>query len=305
MTKIQSLKMVPNPIRFLFRPILFVALGIHALLLFAPLPSEQKNKEPDDKKDPIKIVQIPTAKPAEAKVPATVKVAAKSTNKSNTKSSLPPARPTVSSTASAFTPSSSSIPSSSSSIPSSSASSSQSTSSTSLPPSPSTSSASETAPSQRAAKPFSGNPVKALYEILVNLPTADSKNSGSSDKPNPVSFDEINQPNLLFKPQNNEAKGPEKLLPERLPGLEETPLLAYFPLEQNLNLESFYESVLKPKLNTVFEDASVVGDYGDGPLYKLKAGSSTVYLSLMPPKSALGAIMSVWSKDPRSNQKAN
>lgn len=42
---------------------LFAALGLHALLLFTPFPSEQKPKNPDDKKDPVKITQIPMAKP--------------------------------------------------------------------------------------------------------------------------------------------------------------------------------------------------------------------------------------------------
>lgn len=58
-----SLKSLPAPVRTFIRPMLFAALGLHALLLFTPFPSEQKPKTPDDKKDPVKITQIPTAKP--------------------------------------------------------------------------------------------------------------------------------------------------------------------------------------------------------------------------------------------------
>ncbi len=58
---------MPAPLRMLLRPMLFLALGLHALLLFVPIPSEQKPKEADDKKDPLKITQLPTAKPASPK----------------------------------------------------------------------------------------------------------------------------------------------------------------------------------------------------------------------------------------------
>lgn len=54
---------------------LFAALGLHALLLFAPLPSEQKLKKPDDQENPVKITQLPTAKPAVKPRPKLVKPA--------------------------------------------------------------------------------------------------------------------------------------------------------------------------------------------------------------------------------------
>ena len=43
---------------------LFAAIGLHALLLFTPIPSEPKPKKTDDKENPVKITQLPTAKPA-------------------------------------------------------------------------------------------------------------------------------------------------------------------------------------------------------------------------------------------------
>ena len=57
------LKSLPAPVRFFIRPLLFLALGFHALLLFTPLPAEQKPKPPEDKKNPVKITQVPTVKP--------------------------------------------------------------------------------------------------------------------------------------------------------------------------------------------------------------------------------------------------
>jgi hypothetical protein len=41
---------------------LFAAIGLHALLLFTPIPSEEKPKKADDKENPVKITQLPTAK---------------------------------------------------------------------------------------------------------------------------------------------------------------------------------------------------------------------------------------------------
>jgi hypothetical protein len=43
---------------------LVAAIGLHVLFLFTPLPSEEKPKKPDDKENPVKITQLPTAKPA-------------------------------------------------------------------------------------------------------------------------------------------------------------------------------------------------------------------------------------------------
>ena len=59
-----ALKNLPTPVRSLLRPMLFAAIGLHALLLFTPIPSEQKPKKTDDKENPVKITQLPTAKPA-------------------------------------------------------------------------------------------------------------------------------------------------------------------------------------------------------------------------------------------------
>ncbi|XGW00053.1 MAG: hypothetical protein ACAF41_14100 [Leptolyngbya sp. BL-A-14] len=64
MTTLSPLKQLPAPVRSLVRPMLIAAIGLHALLLFTPIPSEQKPKKTDDKENPVKITQLPTAKPA-------------------------------------------------------------------------------------------------------------------------------------------------------------------------------------------------------------------------------------------------
>ncbi len=50
-------------LRGAFRPIFFVALGLHAYALFAPLTSPPQPKPPQDKKAPVRITQLPNSKP--------------------------------------------------------------------------------------------------------------------------------------------------------------------------------------------------------------------------------------------------
>ena len=90
------LKSLPAPLRLIIRPILFAALGFHALLLFTPLPAEQKPKPPEDKKNPVKITQIQTVKPLKT-VPTNAPKADVSTP-TQLKVSRPTDSPTVSDT---------------------------------------------------------------------------------------------------------------------------------------------------------------------------------------------------------------
>lgn len=304
MIKTQALKGIPNPLLSLFRPILFLAIGIHALLLFTPIPSETKPKEPSDKKDPIKITQIPTAKPAVPKAVPVVKVAKNKT----TATALVKSTPTTTSPirlsplTSPFTTPTSTNFSSSDSLASSSSSTANSTSpSKPLPPDATGVGAPGTI--AKKLKPAITNPIETLYGILTSLPNAETNKTASDNLPNQaVPLDEINQPELLFKPTGNSSSKPEKVLPEGLPGLERSPLLVTFPVEDNLNLTSFYQKYLEAKIKDLF-DVEEVSDYGDGPLYKLTNADSTLFLSLMPPKKAVGTVLSVWSKDPRENLK--
>lgn len=68
---------IPGSAQALIRPMLFAALGLHALLLFVPFPSERKEKVPEQKEAPVKITQLATTKAAGKPLPklATPKLA--------------------------------------------------------------------------------------------------------------------------------------------------------------------------------------------------------------------------------------
>jgi hypothetical protein len=58
-------------------------------------------------------------------------------------------------------------------------------------------------------------------------------------------------------------------------------------------------AAIAPSLNSIFETVSTSGNYAGGPLYTLKKGSTLVYLSLTPSQAIDGTIISVWLRDPR------
>ncbi|MCU0548306.1 MAG: hypothetical protein MUC48_03060 [Leptolyngbya sp. Prado105] len=64
-----TLPAVPASARSLIRPMLFAALGLHALLLFTPFPKERKEKPPENKEAPVKISQLPTTKAIDKQTP--------------------------------------------------------------------------------------------------------------------------------------------------------------------------------------------------------------------------------------------
>ena len=272
MTQSLSLKAVPSPMRMLFRPILFAALGFHALLLFTPLPAEQRPKEPDDKKDPLKVTQLPTAVPQPIKPAAKVNVKVTAVKRST----VVPARPIVPPPAppTTFTPAITSTPSAS--LPN-------------VPSQPLPPSANNITDSLLAASRASTtDAAKALFELLAAMPVPDQFDpaAGSATR-----LDLIENPSLFFK-----ASTEPDVVPEPLPGLESSPL--FTPGEEP---EIFFETYFSQSLQGIFEQISKVGEYGGGPLYKLQKGNSTTFLSLMPAKKGtVGAIVSVWSKDPRT-----
>ncbi|KAM3107633.1 hypothetical protein [Phormidesmis sp. 146-33] len=91
------------PLQTLFRPMLFAALGLHALFLFVPFPEEQK-KPPEDKEAPVKITQLPTTKAgAQTKLTPRVTVP-KATRPSTPKINRPSTSPTVLKTLPQLTP---------------------------------------------------------------------------------------------------------------------------------------------------------------------------------------------------------
>lgn len=259
-----------NPVRLLIRPILFAALGLHALLLFTPIPSQPKPQEPDDKKDPVKITQLPTAKPPSAKPLAKVQKA-KATRATTSTKLANPSTPAASSAAPSTAVGSDSLPN---------------IASQPLPPS-SGDSTNAAASANNSSKP---EPGVALYEILAQLPAPDRLDPAFTNLIRPEALE---QPELFFKP-NSEPD----LLPEPLAGLASSPIFA--PGEEpEILFQTFFDG--EQRIREVFEEVTQVGDYGGGPLYRLKQGSYIAYLSLIPTRQAgiLGAIVSVWNQDPR------
>jgi len=287
-TKLLSPKTLPNPVQMLIRPILFVAVAAHALLLFVPLPSEEKPKEPDDKKNPVKITQLPTAKPPEPKAKPKTTATPTKTVAVSAKSGSP-----TTSSSTATVPSLPSLPEATTAT--------STVQSQPLPPSDKRSNPPQRLPSALPPKLTTEDPEQALYKLLAELPAATNDPGVEGSNPSNVApLDELPQMELFFKPIDSQAVDLKGAIPEGLPGLTGSPLLTLFPLEENLNLNSFYAKSLEPKLKAIFSSITLLGDYGDGSVYKLTRGTYTAYLSLMPPKQAVGAIISVWSKDPRS-----
>jgi hypothetical protein len=62
---------LPAPVKFLYRPILLGAVGLHALLFFAPMGGGHKAEKPAEKEKPLTITQVATGKaqPKLTKVP--------------------------------------------------------------------------------------------------------------------------------------------------------------------------------------------------------------------------------------------
>lgn len=274
MISLPSLKTMPDPARIIFRPVLFLALGLHALLLFTPVPSQEKPPEPDDKKNPLKISQLPTAKPPAPKPATAVKPVPVQTRPTPARTSRPPipvaAPPPLTSPVTAA--------SAPSSLPN--------FQSGALPPDGSSNDGDRTTIAARGSEV---DPARVLYELLADLPVPDKLDPAFT---NVASSDLLGNPDLFYKPSTE-----SDLAPDPLPGLDSSPLFA--PGEEP---EFLFSTFFDQPLKEVFEEVNKVGEYGGGPLYKLTRGTYTVYLSLVPSKERFGAIVSIWKTDPRSNK---
>ena len=260
---------MPAPLRMLIRPILFLALGLHALFLFIPLPSEEKPKEPDDKKNPITITQIPTNQPPAVTVRPGAKPAAKpAVSVAPRPAPLPPG----SSPVAPFVPSppvSPVSPLQTGSLPSL------------QRPTESPQDTTPSPPTSLAAV----DPAQALYELLAEIPVPNKLDPTFT---NVAQLEHFAKPELFFKLSDD-----PDLLPEGLPGLDSSPKIAV-----GEEPDFFYQTFFEQPLQSIFEQVTKVGDYAGGPLYRLKRGDYTVYLSLVPAQGVVATIVSVWSSDP-------
>ncbi|MDX2231049.1 MAG: hypothetical protein NW220_15525 [Leptolyngbyaceae cyanobacterium bins.349] len=117
-------KRIFTPGRSLLLPMLVLALGLHAALLALPIPSNERPKDAEDKKNPITISQIPTEQAATKSSPsgsATVNVPPMATSSASPSASETAASASTETSAATASGSSSSAASTSTSTPASSA----------------------------------------------------------------------------------------------------------------------------------------------------------------------------------------
>lgn len=155
-----------TPGRSLLLPMVLLALGLHAALLVLPLPSSEAQKEPDDKKNPITVTQIPTEKPPKPTPTAKVDVPP-------LKAAATPAEPSTAASDTASGSSDSGSSSGKSASSSSSDSGSDSSASSATNPSSSSDNASVNSPASSGAE--SGTPTETTS--IPEPPAANSENA--------------------------------------------------------------------------------------------------------------------------------
>ncbi|UBF27269.1 hypothetical protein K9N68_04705 [Kovacikia minuta CCNUW1] len=326
-------KALPVPLRKLLRPMLFIALGLHALLLFAPLSSEQKPKPKQDEKAAVKITQLPKAAAPKLR-PQIKRQLPKAANRP--KSPVPAASPKPATPGGApqqnnpfadfphFSPSTPDCfdrglgdncriaPAGIAAVADH--------FKKALPAKKYQMALETDSPGRKVLRFTKGGkqgyltilddapttvyilaeqPVKdlealrgavvvppELYQMIAEfVPEADPNDPSAT---NTAKRENFAQPELFFKP----SADPDAV-PEGRPNLDGNPSIV-----PGDTPDSLYQR-LNPQLKGIFEEVSPVGNFGNGPLYQLKKGSTRVYLSLVPAQGVSGTIISVWLKDPR------
>lgn len=353
-----SFPAIPSPMQALVRPMLFAALGLHALILFAPLPKEQQ-KPPENKETPVKITQLPTTKAnSQPKLP---KVTIAKVNKPTLpKINRVSANPIVQTSVTQPRPVEESNLSPSKSQPLYQTTETA-TSFADFPQyQPSTPDCFEKGLGENCrvaiaalttvesfyqsapkAKGFTVTPAEngagtkifsvtaksgetRYLSLFSDEPTivillssekitdlASLKGSVSppadyvellatvlpegdrSDNPaNNANPEQFGQPQMFYNVVD-EAELQKGTIPELRPGIDTSPKLALGQAPA-----TFYSATLEPELKGIFDEAAKQGQYGGGDLYRLKKGSTTIYLNLIPVKGQEGTIVVTWLKDP-------
>lgn len=353
---------IPSPMQALIRPMLFAALGLHALVLFAPLPKEQQ-KPPENKDTPVKITQLPTTNAnSQPKLPkATIAKPNKPTLPKINRVSTNPVVQTPSIQPRLRQQAEESNPSPSRSQSLNKATDTAATSFADFPQyQPSTPDCFEKGLGENCrvataalatvesfyqsapkAKGFTVTPAESgagtavfsvtsksgetrYLSLFSDEPTtvillssekitdlASLKGSVSppadyvellatvlpegdrADNPaNNANPEQFGQPQLFYNIVD-EAELQQGTIPELRPGIDTSPKLALGQAPA-----TFYSTTLEPELKGIFQDVTKQGQYGGGDLYRLKRGSTTIYLNLIPVKGQEGTIVVTWLKDP-------
>ena len=140
-----------------------------------------------------------------------------------------------------------------------------------------------------AALKGSVSPPAEYIELLGNvIPDGDR-----SDNPaNTASAEQFAQPQFFYSIVS-EADLQQGTIPELRPGIDGTPKLGL-----GQPPAAFYSAILEADLKSIFQEVTKQGQYGGGDLYRLKKGSTTIYLNLVPTKDQRGTIVVTWLTDP-------
>lgn len=361
MTKTLSMPVmpaIPASVRAFIRPMLFAALGLHAILLFAPFP-KQTQKPPENKEAPVKITQLPTTKvTAQNKIPKTkianpnkpslpkinrptanpVVLKTEQPKPASRSQEAPPEKGQVANPTNSGATSFADFPHYQSSTPDcfgKGLGENCRVATANLP------TVAAFYQSQPKAKGFtvtlaeesantkiytvtdkggqtlflslfadapttvillseqkitdlatlkgSVSPPEEYYQILADLLVEADR----SDNPaNTASPEDFAQPQMFYNIVS-EAELQQGAVPDLRPGIDGTPKLA-----QGQNPTNFYQSMSAAGLSGFFE-ISQHGQYGGGSLYRLKKGSTTFYLNLVPTQDQSGTIVVTWLRDPK------
>jgi hypothetical protein len=137
----------------------------------------------------------------------------------------------------------------------------------------------------------------ALYELFSSLP--DPPSADPSDPAATATIatpDDFEQPQLFFKTTGDDASGFADT-PELLSGIDGSPKIAI-----GEEPEIFFQTFFEQELNNIFDEVTPDGEYGGGPLYRLKKGTSTFYLNLVPQKrsqTGVATIIVLWTRSPK------
>ncbi len=259
-------KNLPPLLQLLYRPMLFISLGLHGILLMLPIPQPTKSQiEQKPEQEELEITQLlaPPKKPSpQASVP--------------TKPSprqLPQPSPKI-------------------------------TPQQVTPPTPQSTPSSTTTPSA-SPTPLPSPEESTTQEPTPELTTEASPNASDDNETFQNLFGEISgevaeelgvdpsyfaQPELFFTAESLKTDEPQQK--------QEITRIKWISLKTP---EQVFTEI-EPQLTNSGIEVSLHGEYGGGNIYKLQKGNFVKYLNLVPTATSIGTMIVVWNSDPNANQ---
>jgi len=264
-------KKLPPIIHFLYRPMLFISLTLHGIVLMLPIPHSTKPQvEQKPQQEKLEITQLlappkkPSPQPSVQKTPLQRQQVAQPTPKitpQQVKSpiiSQPKPSPSISPTPQATI---------------------------SPTPTPLASPTPEPTPEStiEASPNVSDDNVTEFQNLFGEV---------SGEVPEELGVDPsyFAQPELFFTPESLATDEPQqKQEIARIKWISlKTPEQVFTEIEQQLKSSGM--------------EVSSQGEYGGGNIYKLQKGNFVKYLNLVPTATSIGTMIVVWNSDPNANQ---